>query len=705
MKAVEAELRGVLEVLHASAAALADTLDRFDDAFVAFTDLRQIVYANPAAEQFFGYERHALEGVSTDALLPARLRQPHAPRMTPSPDLMSVKLAGLRRDATELWVEWLFGSTHTSAGLLFVMVLRDPEKLRAEELERRLGEERARREEAEAAERRLRASEARLRKLQQVTVALTQATTPLDVASVILEQSLEALDAAAGAVFLIEGEELRFLDQRGHPAEPLSSFATMPLALPAPLTDAARHRIPSFYATFEECALRYPALRGAIASGNFEASVALPLLTHSTPLGVLGIRFAAARVFDENDKALLLTLADLCAQALDRARLLAAERDARQGAEAANRAKDEFLAMLGHELRNPLAPIMTALSVIKARSETSFEKERTVIERQVAHLATLVDDLLDIFRITRGEIVLKKQQVELASVAAKGLELSSAALETQRHHVALSVPEEGLLVDGDPTRLAQVVANLLTNAAKYTPPGGHIEVRAERRGEQVVLRVTDDGIGIADSLLPRIFDLFVQGRQDLDRQKGGLGLGLAIVKKIVDLHGGTVSVASDGEGKGSAFEVTLALSPRLPAAREAASPKPVHVKRRVLVVDDNTDAAEMLSDWLMGFGHEVATAHDGPTALALLPHFSPDVMLLDIGLPVMDGFDVARRVLERHGACQPFLVAVTGYGQPADRERAARAGFGAHLVKPVDLDALASLLSSAPRPGVGDPAE
>jgi PAS domain S-box-containing protein len=704
MKAAEAELRGVLEVVH-EGGALRDALDGFDDAFVAFTEHREIVYANAAAEQFFGYERHALEGLSTDALLPERLRQPQAPKMTPSPDLVSVKLAGLRRDGSELSVEWLFGSTDTRSGLLFVMVLRDPEKLRAAELERRLAEERARREDAEAAERRIRASETRLLKLQQVTVALTRATTPLDVASVILEQSLEALEASAGAIYLVDGDQLRFLDQRGHPTEPLSSFATLPLALPAPLADAVRDKTPSFYGTFEECAARYPAFRGAIASGNFEASVALPLLTHSTPLGVLGIRFAAPRVFGENDRALLLTLADLCAQALDRARLLAAERDARQAAEAANRAKDDFLAMLGHELRNPLAPIVTALSVIRAKNETAFARERTIIERQVAHLATLVDDLLDIFRITRGSIVLKKQQIELASVVAKALELSSTVLETQRHHLAVSVPEEGLLVDGDPTRLAQVVGNLLMNAGKYTHPGGHIEVRAARSGERIVLAVEDDGIGIAESLLPRIFDPFVQARQDIDRQKGGLGLGLSIVKKIVDLHGGTVSVASHGEGKGSTFEVTFPLSPTTPAAPRSPSVKPVHVKRRVLVVDDNTDAAEMLSDWLMGFGHDVATAHDGPTALDLVSRFSPDVVLLDIGLPVMDGFDVARRMLDLHLARPPLLVAVTGYGQAADRARSAREGFRAHLVKPVDLDVLASLLSTAPTSGVSETAE
>ncbi|MFT3770924.1 MAG: response regulator [Minicystis sp.] len=377
---------------------------------------------------------------------------------------------------------------------------------------------------------------------------------------------------------------------------------------------------------------------------------------------------------------------------------------ARREAEAANRLKDEFLAMLGHELRNPLAPIVTALYLMRLRGGSAVERERAVIERQVKHLAQLVDDLLDVSRITRGKIELRRQRVEIAEVVAKAIELSSPLLEQRRHHLTVLVPARGLAIDGDPTRLAQVISNLLANAAKYTEAGGHIEVRAERdRGGDVVLHVRDDGIGIVPEMLPRIFELFMQERQALDRSQGGLGLGLAIVRSLVALHGGSVAAHSEGRGRGSDFTVRLpALDPAIPSPSGpapviASNRAPVSAARRILVVDDNRDAAVLLAESLSELGHTVYVAHDGPSALRMAEEQIPEIGVLDIGLPVMDGYELARRLREQPALGRIRLIAVTGYGQQEDCRRSEEAGFDAHLVKPVPLDRLEGLLSDALR--------
>ena len=375
----------------------------------------------------------------------------------------------------------------------------------------------------------------------------------------------------------------------------------------------------------------------------------------------------------------------------------------RESAEAANRAKDEFLAMLGHELRNPLSPILTALQLMRLRGTDGSERERTVIERQVTHLTRLVDDLLDVSRIARGKVELKEETVEMSEVVARAVELSSPLLEGRTHTLDLAVPRRGLAVRGDPTRLSQILSNLLTNAAKYTPPGGHISIRASEEPPDVVLRVRDTGIGIAPDVLPHVFDLFVQERQALDRSQGGLGLGLTIVRSLVERHGGTVSAHSAGRGHGSEFVVRLPkaavvtdaddLDAPLAASRTRAAPAPHAL--RILVVDDNVDGAEMLAAALEAKGYETRVAHDAPAALVLALEFRPAVAFLDIGLPVMDGYELAARLREHPALKRLRLVALTGYGQEADRRRSQQAGFDEHLVKPVDLTAVDAVLTSA----------
>jgi signal transduction histidine kinase len=377
----------------------------------------------------------------------------------------------------------------------------------------------------------------------------------------------------------------------------------------------------------------------------------------------------------------------------------------RETAESANRAKDQFLAMLGHELRNPLSPILTALQVMKLRGSPGAERERAVIERQVNHLTRLVDDLLDVSRIARGMIELKLAPVEMAEVVSKAIEMASPLYEQRKHRLAVDVMPHGLAVHGDAIRLSQIVSNLLMNAAKYTPSGGNITVGAARVGDEVELFVRDDGIGIAQDILPRVFELFVQAEQELDRPQGGLGIGLSIVKNLVERHGGSVSATSEGLGKGSQFVIRLPTAPTLAArcsdgARAEAAPPATRATGndpRVLIVDDNEDGAEIMVDAVTSMGYEARLAYDAPAALRVAAEFLPAIAFLDIGLPVMNGYELAARLREIPGLSQIRLIAVTGYGQESDRAKARAAGFHHHLVKPIDLDQIAALLRNDSR--------
>lgn len=369
----------------------------------------------------------------------------------------------------------------------------------------------------------------------------------------------------------------------------------------------------------------------------------------------------------------------------------------------AGRAKDEFLAMLGHELRNPLSPIVTALQLMRMRGETGTERAQNIIQRQVDHLVRLVDDLLDVSRITRGDIELKKETVRLVDVLMKGVEMASQLLEQRSHRLDLDV-DRGVVWHGDPVRLAQAVANLLTNAARYTDVGGHILLRARCEpgsGSSVVIRVRDNGTGIAPELLPRIFEPFFQAPRTIDRAEGGLGIGLALVKNLIELHGGRVGATSQGPGQGSEFTLWVpgvTAAPALPDtdAREAGDPAPASGDgRRVLLVDDNVDSVQALAELLEACGHQVLAVNDPVSAIQCVRDFAPDVAVLDIGLPVMDGYELLthlRTALDAH-VCR--FVALTGYGQQGDRERSRAAGFDEHLVKPIPPDALLRLIEQS----------
>lgn len=372
---------------------------------------------------------------------------------------------------------------------------------------------------------------------------------------------------------------------------------------------------------------------------------------------------------------------------------------ARRSAEVANRAKDEFMAMLSHELRNPLAPILTAVQLMRLRGVTAVEKERQVIERQAHHMVCLVDDLLDVSRITQGKVQLAKQRVEISTVIAKSLETVAPLVKEKNHTLDVRVPDEDLQVDADPYRFAQIISNLLTNAVKYSGKDSRITVSAKREGREVVIEVEDTGQGIAPDLLPKIFDLFVQGRQSLARAEGGLGLGLTIARSITTLHGGTIHVESAGLGKGSTFTVrvpALAASIQDRVAEEFSSNGRAGENGNraysILVVDDNADAAATLAEILKVHGHEVEVAPDGFTALEIAQKHAPEIALLDIGLPDMDGYELARRLRDMPSLHSTRLLALTGYGQSADRAKSKDAGFEKHLVKPLNLTELQQVL-------------
>ena len=432
------------------------------------------------------------------------------------------------------------------------------------------------------------------------------------------------------------------------------------------------------------------------------AVICVPVLKSGRFVAAMAVHTLAPRVWTGAEVELLQRVASRCWESLERARVQRERASLLEAAEAANRAKDEFLAMLGHELRNPLSPILTALQLMKLRGDDSSLRERVVIERQVTHLTRLVDDLLDVSRIARGKVELKTAIVELSEIVARAIEVASPLLEQRTQTLAIDAPRAGLPVDGDPERLTQVVSNLLTNASKYTAPGGHIAVSASPEQGEAVIRVRDNGVGIAADVLPRVFDLFVQGEQAIDRAEGGLGLGLTIVRSLTERHGGSVAAHSEGLGKGSEFVVRLPLAP-VQAAPPAVGESPSSLDgsaaatgARILIVDDNADAAEMLAHALGLNGHHTWVAHDGPEALRQAALARPSAAFLDIGLPVMDGYELASRLRAIPGLENIRLVAVTGYGQDSDRQRSAAAGFHHHLVKPVNLDEVHAVIDGLP---------
>jgi signal transduction histidine kinase len=365
----------------------------------------------------------------------------------------------------------------------------------------------------------------------------------------------------------------------------------------------------------------------------------------------------------------------------------------------ADRRKNEFLATLAHELRNPLGPLRNVVGVLGLRPppDATLAQVHDIIDRQVRQMARLVDDLNDVSRISVGKIELRKKPLNLAPVVTQATLTSEPFLKARGHHLEVNLLAEQLWAEADPARLVQILVNLLNNAAKYTDPGGHIRLTLAREGEEAVFRVRDTGVGITPEMLPHVFDLFTQAEWSLDRSQGGLGIGLTLVRRLVELHGGTIAAHSEGRGRGSEFVVRLPLA-AAPLAERAVSPIETGEglrRSRVLVVDDNVDAAQSLALLLQLWGHEVRTSHNGPAALETAAAFHPETVLLDLELPGMDGYEVARRLRERSDGEKMKLLAITGNSQEEDRRRAREIGFDAFLLKPVEMHVLQELLAKA----------
>ncbi|MCW5669116.1 MAG: response regulator [Hydrogenophaga sp.] len=442
----------------------------------------------------------------------------------------------------------------------------------------------------------------------------------------------------------------------------------------------------------------------AEASG-MRAVCAVPLVARDRVIGAMAaIQVDSVRRFEADDVALISELARRAALALDNVRLYSECNIALEKANAASKAKDDFLAMLGHELRNPLAPILTATEIMKRRDATTFVREREIIERQARHLTLLVDDLLDVSRIVAGKIGLQLEQVDLRQVACRAIEVTQP-LFAQRAEPVVHAEEGPIGVRGDFLRLAQVVGNLLSNAAKFSDPGDPVTIWLRRSASEALLTVEDRGTGIPDELMPRVFDRFVQGEQSLQRSKSGLGLGLTIARSIVERHGGTIVAERGRDGRGTRVTVSLPLALPAEAAvepcEEASPPARSGELARVLVVDDNVDAAQTLASLLLICGHEVSTALNAEECLAMVADQAPDVCIVDIGLPGMDGYELARRLRAEPATRSMHLIALTGYGQPADRDMALRSGFNDHMAKPVDIGALEAALDAVGRHPAG----
>jgi len=419
----------------------------------------------------------------------------------------------------------------------------------------------------------------------------------------------------------------------------------------------------------------------------------VPLIAQNRTLGT--ITFAAAesgRRYRSSDLNLATELADHAAFAINNARLHSEVQEM-------NLRKDEFLAMLAHELRNPLAPISNILKLLQLQGagDPDLRRSLDVLGRQVQHIIRLVDDLLDISRITRRKMALQKVLLELSTVVTHAIETSRPFIEARKHQLSVSLPEEPVQLVADPVRLGQIIVNLLNNAAKYTEPGGHIWLTCMREGSEVVIRVKDTGIGISPDMLTRVFDMFTQMGQSSSRSQGGLGIGLTLVRSLVILHGGSISAHSAGLGQGSEFVV------RLPAFTEASpAPSPVATKEegtsgrhlRILVVDDNVDAATTLAELLSLLGYEVQVVHDGPAAVELASAYQPDVVLLDIRLPGMDGYLVAQKLRQNLRLSKTIIAALTGYGREGDPSRFQEAGFDYHFIKPLDINVLERVLKN-----------
>ena len=533
-------------------------------------------------------------------------------------------------------------------------------------------------------------------KLTAFSGELARAVTVEEVARTVCHWARELVGADGAAFIRREGDAVRYVAENA--IGPLWAGQRFPIGAcisgwamlnreSAAIDDIdadARIAVEAYRPTFVKALLMAPVHEvGRVAAGGPQAAV--------------GVYWARRHRASVNQARMLAAVVDAASVAFDRARLITTAEASRRSAERDSRAKDEFMAMLGHELRNPVGALASAARVLNLDGQppATAARARDVLGRQIDHLAHLVDDLLDVSRLVTAKVRLTRRPLDLAQAVRDTVEGLRTRGALDRHRVTVVGPS--VWIDGDETRLEQIVTNLVGNATKFTPPGGEISVTVAREESQGVLEVRDTGVGIAAETLATIFDLFAQGERTLDRAQGGLGIGLTLVRRLVELHGGSVEAASDGPGRGSVFTVRLptVASPGETVQAPSATRRRPGTPRRILVVEDNPDAREMLCVVLAHEGHDVHEAADGPTGLDAAASCCPDVALIDVGLPGLDGYEVARRIRASTAGEPPYLIAITGYGQPEDRRRAREAGFDTHLVKPIDPIRLAEVIATA----------
>ncbi|HTV78338.1 MAG TPA: PAS domain S-box protein [Steroidobacteraceae bacterium] len=675
-------------------ARLAAVVDSSHDAIVSKTLEGRIQTWNAAAERLFGYSAEEVIGKPITIIVPQELQAEEA-------QILARLRAGERIDHFET-------VRTTKAGRripvsLTVSPVRNADgriigasKIARDISDRQRAERMLRQTQAQLAE-----HAAGLERLNECTARLWSCHTMQAGLDVILSAVLELLGARKGNIQLLDetATTLKIVAQRGFDGGFLDFFAEV-----AANDDAACARaLQSGERTIvedTETDEQYQSLREVARAAGYRAVVSTPLIgPDGTPFGMLSTHFETRHQPTQQQLRLLDMFVRHACDFIRRCKTEQTLRLREESLRDGDRRKDEFLALLAHELRNPLAPVRYALATIRKPGLTLEQRTRAneIIERQVVHMSHLLDDLLDVSRITRGAIVLKKTRTELAPVIEAAVDAARPVIDARQHSLLLDLAGEPVYLEADPVRLTQVFSNLLINAAKYTGSKGQIQVRVTKEGTDVVVSIRDNGIGISKELMPRLFTLFTQARPALERSEGGLGVGLALVRGLVTLHGGHVQARSDGPNQGSEFIVQLPMSNSAGedgTGEAAGGSRNAQHGLKVIVVDDNQDVAESCKTLLELSGHRVSTAYTGREAVELAENIRPDVMLLDIGLPDMSGYEVARRIRATNWGSRTDLIAVTGWGQEADRERAFRAGFDHHLTKPISTDSLETLLQS-----------
>jgi len=645
------------------------------DAVLVVDDGRTFLDANPAACRLIGLSLADLAGRRLDEVLAEpNLDLEAAWRTFLDGGEQTGELQIRRSDGEIRRVE--YSATARFAAGRHLAILRDITERKRAEAERA--------ELLQREQRRLRESET----LLAVSRALSSTLDPIETLRRVAREIAHALGADMVGAYLADAarESLRPVAGYHVPPHMIDAFRRVPIPIrnhPAIEEAWANRRavwtddMPGDPRVDPESFRQFP----------HQSDMFVPIRVKDKPVGgFFVIWWTERRSITESEVRLLQGISDMAGIFLDNAQLY------REAAET-NRAKDEFLATLSHELRNPLGAIANAVAALERRAggEESAARLRQIIQRQTHHLARLVDDLLDVARATAGKIALERQPIDLSEVAGGCVRTLRESGRARRHRVTFRA--ESVVVSADATRLAQVITNMLDNAVKFTPSGGSVDVDVWREGQEAVLRVSDTGVGIGPEMLSRVFELFAQAEQPMDRAVGGLGIGLTLSRRLVQMLGGTITATSDGHGRGAQFTVRLPVeATSMPLAKPAA-PGPDR-SRRILIVEDNDDARESLRLLLESLGHRVLEAGDGQRGLALALHHQPEVVLIDLGLPELDGYEVARALRSSPICKTAALIAVTGYGQADDRRRSKDAGFDAHLVKPVSQGVLASLLAS-----------